>query len=136
MKLMITIVSNGRLRPLDVDGWRAGINLLDRAREFTRIPDLPPESVDDFVDGESLTFVDVEVTEAIARKSGLFANSSRVRVVVPPHSLNKYLAEEPYLGIVNDDGKRKIMVRWRSFIQYDKIARDWSEAGCPVEWNP
>lgn len=132
MKFKVKFISGRTLFPININEHRGGLNLLDRAREFTGIPDLSPEFVDDYVTGAREIIVEAEVSESVARSSGLFATCSTAEVIVPPHSLEKYVQEEPRL--VQDKGK--IMVCWKPVIRTDLIAGDWIAAGCPAEWDP
>lgn len=132
MRFRVQFISEGDEFPINREGYEGGIDLLDRAREFVGIPDLPPESVDDFVGSAIDSAVEIEVSESTARASGLFATTSVATVIVPPHSLEKYVGEKPYLDQRGD----KTVVRWKPVIQVDKIVSDWIQAGCPAKWNP
>lgn len=132
MQFIIRIMSYGATSPIDINIYRGGLNLLDRAREFVGIPNLLPESVDDCTYGFREMIVDIEIDEDTARKSNLFSESSIAKVMVPSHSLEKYLDTKPYLD--QQDGR--IMVRWKLFLDTKRVVEEWIAAGCPAEWNP
>lgn len=132
MKFKVAFISRGNAFPINTESRNGGLNLLDRARQFVGIPDLSPEFVDDYIGSMREIVVEAEVSEGVARASGLFATCSTARVIVPPHSLEKYLQEEPRL----DQGKNGMTVRWKSIIRTDLIVEDWIAAGYPAEWDP
>lgn len=130
-KLKIKVNETSAMHVVYRESRRGGLDLIDRARRLTGIHNLRAGSVDDFVPCFIEMDVDIHVDEKTARESGLFATSSEASIVVPEHSLNKYVVEEPYLDLLRDT----IIIRWKTVLQTQRIVEDWIAAGYPVEWN-
>lgn len=131
-----------------------GIDILDALREdYPILADLPASSF--YIDpecpihGEEDSF---EISEDLARKSGLFAATTRAIVQVGEHSFSRYVKNrirknmatvtvapaKKFLGIVIADSKVKEVVDSvysDSFFDVKALLADWEKDGFPKKWR-
>lgn len=76
----------------------------------------------------------IQVSEAVARKTGLFGKQNQVNVHVDRGQLNKYCVLTVELNKDNETGE--IKEAWGKYILNENdVLRDWAEIGFPLEWQ-
>lgn len=110
-----------------------GIKTLDWIRHELKNPNLSLGSVTTEISKVVATDKAIEISEEMARESGLFENKSTVIVCCPPLFLNKYLQkrilEVPKVRLQN----YRVEVSW--VLDEEAIISDWKKQGFPVRFD-
>ncbi len=118
---------------LYVDSKQVGIEQLDAARIVTGVPNLSPNLVSSYVDYRHESPY-INVSEDVARQSGLFQESCNITVQVDACQLNKYAFLYPTIHKNNETGEIT-KVYFKQEISEPQLIIDWIKAGFPLDWT-
>ncbi len=115
-------------------GYNVGIRQIDQVRRELNY-DLPLECIDGCVDAVFTYWVEVPISEEMARRAGHFLNTSKVTVDVTPNSLNGDYELTPVVERNPDTGEiLRVSFQWK--LNGEFLVKQWEAAGFPLEWDP
>ena len=120
--------------PIDLPSEQVGLERVDQAREKAGVPKLSPT----LVSGEIPAFrgyPQMEISEQVARDSGLFMKMNFITVRVPIRSMNEFTDIQSEVEMDPTTGGI-LTVWWERTVNEARILTAWQAAGFPQEWNP
>ena len=111
-----------------------GIKQVDQIRNEVGAPNLKLEKINDTASCIVTANVTVDVTEEIARRSGLFLETALVDVNVNYHFLNKFYIIDYDVKKNDETGEvEEVRAVWK--LNEKALLMAWEDAGFPSKWE-
>lgn len=131
MRFEIDFYSVTRGAPLQVESEDIGLEGVEFIRTYLELPNLSLSVIRPDCQ-RRLSHPEVEISEELAKESGLFQNRNKVDIAVKGRSLNRFLYPEVDYSQKDDGAITRAQIYYK--LNESELVSAWKEAGFPTKW--